>query len=408
MPTCRFCAAPLRDVVVDLGTSPLSNSYIPPNKYAAMEPFFPLTAWFCGECGLVQLEEFAAPCEIFSHYDYFSSYSDSWLRHARDYVQLMTNSYGIGRDSQVVEIASNDGYLLQYFVEQGVKALGIEPAVNVAAAAMSKGIPTETAFFGKETAKDLVKRGFAADLALGNNVLAHVPDINDFVAGFAILLKPNGIMTVEFPHLLNLIRGLQFDTIYHEHFSYLSLHTVQQIFRRHGLTIFDVQELPTHGGSLRVFTCPAGAGREPREAVEAVLRHELAAELDRFSGFRGFAGAVEEIKYGLLEFLLRAKRSGKRVAAYGAAAKGNTLLNYAGIRRDLIFMAADRSPAKQGKFLPGSRIPVASPEELLASRPDYVLILPWNLREEIMGQLASVREWGGRFVTAVPRMEEWR
>lgn len=408
MAICRFCAAPLKDVVVDLGTSPLSNSYVPPGKLSEMEPFFPLKVWFCGGCGLVQLEEFATPGEIFSRYDYFSSYSDSWLRHARDYVQFMTEQYGIGRDSQVVEIASNDGYLLQYFLERGVKALGVEPAVNVAAVAKAKGIPTETAFFGRETAANLVKRGFAADLALGNNVLAHVPDINDFVAGFATLLKPGGIMTVEFPHLLNLIRGIQFDTIYHEHFSYLSLHTVQRIFRHHGLTVFDVRELPAHGGSLRVFAAPAGAGRAPTEAVETILRRELDARLDQFSGFRGFAGAAEEIKYGLLEFLLRAKRGGKRVAAYGAAAKGNTLLNYAGIHRDLIAMVADRSPAKQGKFLPGSRIPVASPEELLASRPDYVLILPWNLREEIMEQLAAVREWGGRFVTAVPRMEEWR
>ncbi len=408
MPTCRFCATPLRDVVADLGISPLSNSYVPPDKQTEMEPFFPLKAWFCGECGLVQLEEFATPGEIFSRYDYFSSYSDTWLRHAREYVDFMSGRYAVGRDSQVVEIASNDGYLLQYFVERGVRALGVEPAANVAAAAAAKGIPTETAFFGKKTAESLVERGFAADLALGNNVLAHVPDINDFVAGFATLLKPDGIMTVEFPHLLNLVRGLQFDTIYHEHFSYLSLYTVRRIFLSHGLLVFDVQELPTHGGSLRVFACPSGAGRKRTEAVDALLRRELDAGLDRFEGFRGFSAAVEEIKYGLLEFLIRARRAGRCVAAYGAAAKGNTLLNYAGIRGDLIAMVADRSPAKQGKLLPGSRIPVVAPEELLAARPDYVLILPWNLREEIMTQLAAVREWGGRFVTAVPRMEEWR
>ncbi len=407
MPTCRFCATHLQDIVADLGTSPLSNAYIPPDKAAAMEPFFPLVVWFCRECGLVQLEEFATPGEIFSQYDYFSSYSDSWLRHARDYARLMTSRYGIGQNSQVVEVASNDGYLLQYFIEQGVKALGIEPAANVADAARARGVPTETAFFGKATAEDLVRRGFAADLALGNNVLAHVPDINDFVAGFAALLKPTGIMTVEFPHLLNLVKGLQFDTIYHEHFSYLSLHTVQRIFRTHGLTVFDVQELPTHGGSLRVFACPEQAGRNMEKTGEALLQRERDAGLDTFAGFASFAGAVEELKYGFLEFLIRAKRTGKHVAAYGAAAKGNTLLNYAGVRRDLVSMVADRSPAKQGKFLPGSRIPVVSPEELLAARPDYVLILPWNLREEVMEQLAAVREWGGRFVTAVPRVEEW-
>jgi SAM-dependent methyltransferase len=408
MAVCRLCANPLRDVVVDLGASPLSNSYISPDNLMSMEPYFPLKAYFCKQCGLVQLEEFASPEDIFSQYDYFSSFSETWLRHARQYVEHMTERFSLNKNSQVVEIASNDGYLLQYFIERGIPSLGIEPAGNVAEAARAKGVPTENLFFGLETAKALKKRGFAADVALGNNVLAHVPDINDFAAGFAALLKPDGVMTVEFPHLLNLIRETQFDTIYHEHFSYLSLYTVRRILAKHGLRVFDVQELPTHGGSLRVFACLSASERSVSPAVDALLERESAARLDDIEGYMSFAPAAEEVKNSLLLFLIEAKRQSRKVAGYGAAAKGNTLLNYAGVRPDLVAVVADKNPGKQGKYLPGSRIPVVSPEEMLAGKPDYVLILPWNIREEIMEQLAGIREWGGKFITAVPSLKVWQ
>lgn len=407
MISCRFCGTVIDDVVVDLGTSPLSNSYVPKEKRMAMEPFFPLTAFFCPQCGLVQLDEFAPPQEIFSDYDYFSSYSETWLAHARDYVESMTADYELGPESQVVEIASNDGYLLQYFVQKGIPALGVEPAANVAKVAREKGVPTECMFFGENAAEKLKAKGYAADLALGNNVLAHVPDINDFVAGFATILKPWGIATVEFPHLLNLVQETQFDTIYHEHFSYLSLYAARRIFAAHGLTVFDVQELPTHGGSLRVFACPEKFGRPKSRAVTELLDRELAAGLDRFEGYADFAAAVQNVKMELLSFLIEARRQGKAVAGYGAAAKGNTLLNYAGVRSDLISMVADKNPNKQNKYLPGSRIPVVGPDEMLAVKPDYVIILPWNIREEIMQQLAGIREWGGKFVTAIPRLKVW-
>ena len=407
MAECRFCHCDLRDVVIDLGASPLSNAYIPSDRRMEMEPQYPLKVWFCPQCGLVQLEAFTSPEAIFSDYDYFSSYSDTWLAHAECYVTHMMRDYGIDRGSQVVEIASNDGYLLQYFVQRGVPVLGVEPATNVAEVARQRGVPTENAFFGEATARKLKSRGYAADLMLGNNVLAHVPDINDFVEGFHVLLKPEGFMTVEFPHLLNLIRQTQFDTIYHEHFSYLSLGTVRTIFAAHGLKVFHVEELPTHGGSLRVFACQAGQPRQVSDAVHDVLARERAAGLFDGSGYRAFAGAALTIKLDLLEFLIKACREGKKVCGYGAAAKGNTLLNYAGVRHDLIEAVADRSPQKQGKLLPGSRIPVVSPEAMLALRPDYVLILPWNLQEEIMAQLDGIRAWGGRFVTAVPRLRVW-
>ena len=407
MAECRFCHCDLRDVVIDLGASPLSNAYIPSDRRMEMEPQYPLKVWFCPQCGLVQLEAFTSPEAIFSDYDYFSSYSDTWLAHAECYVTHMMRDYGIDRGSQVVEIASNDGYLLQYFVQRGVPVLGVEPATNVAEVARQRGVPTENAFFGEATARKLKSRGYAADLMLGNNVLAHVPDINDFVEGFHVLLKPEGFMTVEFPHLLNLIRQTQFDTIYHEHFSYLSLGTVRTIFAAHGLKVFHVEELPTHGGSLRVFACQAGQPRQVSDAVHDVLARERAAGLFDGSGYRAFAGAALTIKLDLLEFLIKARREGKKVCGYGAAAKGNTLLNYAGVRHDLIEAVADRSPQKQGKLLPGSRIPVVSPEAMLALRPDYVLILPWNLQEEIMAQLDGIRAWGGRFVTTVPRLRVW-
>lgn len=407
MAECRFCGRVLHDVVIDLGASPLSNAYVPPERHMDMEPFYPLKVWFCPQCGLVQLEEFTSPDAIFSDYDYFSSYSDTWLAHAQRYVEHMTSDYDIGKDSQVVEIASNDGYLLQYFLQKGIRALGVEPAANVAAVAREKGVPTENAFFGENTARELKEKGYAADLMLGNNVLAHVPDINDFVEGFHVLLKPDGFMTVEFPHLLNLVRETQFDTIYHEHFSYLSLTTVQKIFASHGLQVFHVEELSTHGGSLRVFACREERPRAVSSMVENVLERERAAKLTDFSGYREFAGASLKIKLDLLEFLISARRENKKVCGYGAAAKGNTLLNYAGVRHDLIEAVADRNPHKQGKYLPGSRIPVLSPEKMLEQRPDYVLILPWNLKEEVMAQLAPIREWGGRFVTAIPELRVW-
>ena len=407
MAECRFCHRVLSDVVIDLGASPLSNSYVPPERHMDMEPFYPLKVWFCPQCGLVQLEEFTSPDAIFSDYDYFSSYSNTWLTHAERYVEHMTRDYGIGKGSQVVEIASNDGYLLQYFLERGVKALGVEPAVNVAAVAREKGIPTENAFLGKKNARELKEKGYAADLMLGNNVLAHVPDINDFVEGFRILLKPKGFMTVEFPHLLNLVRETQFDTLYHEHFSYLSLSTVKRIFAAHGLQVFHVEELPTHGGSLRVFACREECPRPASSIVEDILHREKTAGLTDFSGYQNLASASLTIKLDLLDFLVSTRRKNKKVWGYGAAAKGNTLLNYAGVRHDLIEAVADRNPHKQGKYLPGSRIPVISPEKMLEQRPDYVLILPWNLKEEIMTQLAPIREWGGRFVTAIPELRVW-
>ncbi|MCD8140582.1 MAG: class I SAM-dependent methyltransferase [Planctomycetaceae bacterium] len=408
MAQCRFCSLRLEYEVIDLGVSPLSNSYITPEKYMAMEPCFPLLVYFCDQCGLVQLEEFAAPETIFGDYDYFSSYSESWLRHARDYVSAMTKKYALNQNSQVVEVASNDGYLLQYFVKQGVKVLGIEPAANVAQVARERGVTTETVFFGQKTAEGLSRRGFGADLLVANNVLAHVPDINDFVAGFAAMLKPNGVLTVEFPHLLNMIRLTQFDTIYHEHFSYLSLHTVRQIFAAHGLTVFNVEELPTHGGSLRVYASLKGAGRKEEISVAAILAKESAAHLDVRQGYDGFAEKSYAIKNDLLEFLLRAVRDGKRVTAYGAAAKGNTLLNFAGIRRDLVTMVADRNPGKQGKFLPGSRIPVVPPDQLVAAQPDYIIILPWNLKDEIAEQLSPQLGERTELVTAIPELRVWR
>ena len=407
MANCRFCHYRLHDVVIDLGSSPLSNAYIPPERSMAMEPHYPLKVWFCPQCGLVQLEAFTSPDDIFSEYDYFSSYSDTWLEHAARYVDHMICDYGVNSNSQVVEIASNDGYLLQYFLQRGIPSLGVEPAANVAQVARERGVPTKNAFFGADTARALKARGYAADLMLGNNVLAHVPDINDFVEGFHILLKPDGFMTVEFPHLLHLIREVQFDTIYHEHFSYLSLGTVRTIFAAHGLEVFHVEELPTHGGSLRVFACQAACPRTVSAAVQDVLNRERAAGLWDGSGYHTFARAALDAKLDLLDFLIGACRSGKKVCGYGAAAKGNTLLNYAGVRQDLIAAVADRSPHKQGKLLPGSRIPVVSPEAMLELRPDYVLVLPWNLKEEIMRQLEGIRAWGGRFVTAVPQLKVW-
>ena len=410
-PACRFCRSPLRHTFVDLGMSPLANSYLAPERCEAPETFYPLHARVCEECLLVQVEEFEAPGEIFGDYAYFSSYSDSWLRHARAYTEAMVDRFGFGAASQVVEIASNDGYLLQYFAARGIPVLGVEPAANVAAVAVGRGIPSLVKFFGATTARELVESGHAADLLLGNNVLAHVPDLNDFVAGMAIALKPGGVLTMEFPHLLRLIEESQFDTIYHEHFSYFSFLTVRRVFAAHGLTLFDVEELPTHGGSLRIFGCHAaeagGAERAPTERVAALELKERHAGLDRIETYTAFGARAEATKRRLLAFLIAAKDAGRAVVGYGAPAKGNTLLNYCGVRGDFLDYTVDRSPHKQGQFLPGTHIPIFGPERIRETRPDYVLILPWNLREEIMAQTQFIGEWGGRFVTPIPEPRIW-
>jgi len=398
---CRFCAAPLELSFADLGMSPPSNSYLEAEDLNRMERFYPLHAWVCTKCFLVQLEEFETPEQIFSDYAYFSSYSESWLAHARAYVEKVSRRFGLGRSSFAVEIASNDGYLLQYFVERGVPVLGIEPAANVAAVAEKKGVPTLVKFFGTATAKEL---GRQADLVLGNNVLAHVPDLNDFVRGIATLLKPTGVATLEFPHLLRLIQENQFDTIYHEHFSYLSFATAERVFAKHGMTLFDVEELPTHGGSLRIYAKLASNGSLPVSAKVAELRErEQAAGLEKGETYRSFAENVRTVKRSLLKFLIGAREAGKRVVGYGAPAKGNTLLNYCGVRTDLLEYTVDRSPHKQGRFLPGVHIPIHAPERIAETKPDYVLILPWNLTDEITAQMAHVRSWGGRFVVPIPQ-----
>jgi SAM-dependent methyltransferase len=404
-PACQGCGAALVRTLVDLGEQPLANSYIPPDRAAEPEALYPLHARVCDRCLLVQVDSVVPPETIFDEgYAYYSSFSESWLAHCRLYAERMRERFGLNRDSLVVEIASNDGYMLQYFVAAGVPVLGIEPAAGVAAAAEAKGVPTVRNFFGRETATRLAREGRAADLLAAKNVLAHVPDINDFVAGIPILLKPDGIFTVEFPHLLNLIRETQFDTIYHEHFTYLSLLAVEKIFTRHGLNIFDVERLPTHGGSLRVFAARDEAGRAAGDGVGAVLDAERAAGLDRPEGYAGFEARVRRIRSDLLDFLGQVRDEGRSVAAYGAAAKGNTLLNYCGVTRDQIDFVVDRNPAKQRTLLPGSRIPVRDPAALDEERPDYLLILPWNLRDEIVAQNAAFREQGGRFVTAIPRL----
>ena len=400
---CRFCGATLAHTFVDLGMSPLCESYVPADKLDQMEPFYPLCVRVCDRCFLVQVREYVRAEDIYSHYAYFSSYSDSWLEHARRYVEAMIERFGLGPQSQVVEVASNDGYLLQYFVDRQVPVLGIEPAANVAEVARQKGIPTLVKFFGRETAGELIAEGHRADLLLGNNVLAHVPDLNGFVAGLKLLLAPDGTITMEFPHLMRLVEGNQFDTIYHEHFSYLSLLVVQRVFSAQGLVIFDVEELSTHGGSLRVYARHARDASKPVEpAVDELCGRELAAGYGRIETYLSFNERVAETKRRLLEFLITARREGKRVAGYGAPGKGNTLLNYCGIRTDLLEYTVDRSPHKQGKFLPGTHIPILSPEVIAETRPDYVLILPWNLKDEIIEQLSYVRRWGGRFVVPIP------
>lgn len=403
-PICRFCGAALALSFADLGMTPPSNSYLKAENLNRMERFYPLHAWVCDQCFLVQLEEFETPQQIFSdEYAYFSSYSESWLAHCKAYTELMKRRFGLGRQSFVVEIASNDGYLLQYFVAQGVPVLGIEPAANVAAAAEKKGVRTVVKFFGSRTAGELAAQGRKADLLLGNNVLAHVPDLNDFVRGIALMLKPSGVATLEFPHLLRLMQENQFDTIYHEHFSYLSFLVAERIFAAHGLTVFDVDELPTHGGSLRIYTRHAANGSLPvTGAVVELRQRERAAGMERVETYRSFAEQVRATKRSLLKFLIGAKEQGKRVVGYGAPAKGTTLLNYCGVRSDLLEFTVDRSPHKQGRFLPGVHIPIRPPEAIAQARPDYVLILPWNLKDEIVAQMAGISAWGGRFVVPIP------
>ncbi|MEZ5795733.1 methyltransferase domain-containing protein [Albidovulum sp.] len=402
-PLCRHCGAPLTLSLVDLGVSAVSNSYVPLDKAAAPEPKFPLSAAVCETCWLVQLGHDVPADEIFTgDYAYFSSFSESWLAHSRAFAIDMIARLGLGPQSFVIEIASNDGYLLKSFVEKGIPVLGIEPSGSVAAAAEKIGVPTRVEFFGKTLARELRAEGLAPDLVCSANVLAHVPKIDDFVAGVAEILTGDAVYTVEFPHLLRMIEEVQFDTIYHEHYSYLSLLAVEKIFAAHGLRVFDVEELTTHGGSLRVFACLAGAGHREGARVAKVRADEAAARLDRPEGYAGFAERVEAVRDGLLRFLRQARAEGKTVVAYGAAAKGNTLLNYCGIGPDLVSFCVDRNPAKQNTLLPGSHIPVHAVEKLRDRAPDFVLILPWNLKAEVIRQLADLRDGGTRFVTAVP------
>ncbi len=402
---CRFCQTPLRDVFADLGSSPLANSYLPPERLAAMEPFYPLRALVCRRCFLVQLEEFEPPERIFSDYAYFSSYSKSWLEHCERYVAQISRALRLGEHSQVVEVASNDGYLLQYFRELGIPVLGVEPAANVAAVATGRGVPTVVEFFGRATARELATES-RADLLIANNVLAHVPDINDFVGGVAILLAPDGVVTMEFPHLLRLVAEKQWDTIYHEHFSYLSFLTVSRLFAAHGLRLFDVEELPTHGGSLRIYGCHAdAAGKPDSERALRLRERERAAGYERLGTYTDYAANVAADKRQILSFLIALKNQGLRIVGYGAPAKGNTLLNACGVRGDFLDYTVDASPHKQGRFLPGSRLPIRSPQALREDRPDVVLILPWNLREEIVREHAYIREWGARFAARAGRLE---
>ncbi|WP_413987760.1 methyltransferase domain-containing protein [Labrys okinawensis] len=404
VPNCRFCATPLTTTLCDLGSMPLANDYrLPDDKNP--ERSFPLHARVCPSCLLVQVDDSVPPDAIFSDYAYFSSYSDSWVAHAKRYAEAMIGRFHLGPDSLVVEIASNDGYLLQHFKAAGVPVLGVEPAANVAETARAKGIDTEVAFFGVETARRLVAEGKRADLMTANNVLAHVPDIRDFVGGFATLLKPEGVVTFEFPHVLNLIEKVQFDTIYHEHFSYLSLVTVEKVFASVGLKAIDVEELPTHGGSLRLYAAPASSSHQPSARLDALRAKEHAAGLDTLAGYEGFADKVAEVKRGFLAFLAEAKATNKKIAAYGAAAKGNTFLNFCGATPADIVAVFDRSLAKQGRLLPGSQIPIHSPDKISEIAPDYLVILPWNIAEEVMEQTRPLMPAGSLFVTAVPQIK---
>lgn len=403
---CRFCHTPYHHTFVDLGMSPLCESYVSAEMVNQMEPFYPLHVFVCTECFLVQLEEFVSREHIFTEYAYFSSYADSWLQHVKAYTDLMVERFGLNENSHVVEVASNDGYLLQYFVAKNIPSLGVEPAANVAKVAIEKGVPTRIEFFGVDCARQMVAEGLHADLIAGNNVLAQVPDLNDFVAGLKILLKPQGVITIEFPHLMCLVAENQFDTIYHEHFSYFSFITAEKIFAAHGLTLFDVEELPTHGGSLRIYARHTDDHSKEISARAIALRQrELDAGLMGMAYYASFAEQVKETKRKLLEFLIQARRAGKTVVGYGAPGKGNTLLNYCGIRTDFLDYTVDRNPYKQGKFLPGTHIPIYHPDKIKETRPDYVMILPWNFKDEIMQQVAYIREWGGQFVVPIPEVQ---
>lgn len=401
---CRFCGTTLTNSFCDLGMSPLSNSYLEASQLDKMERFYPLHAYVCENCFLVQLPEFESPENIFSDYAYFSSYSKSWLEHAKAYSEKMIDRFGYGENNKVIEVASNDGYLLQYFKEKGIPVLGIEPAENVAKVAQDAGIDTVVKFFGADTAKELVSEGVQADLLAGNNVFAHVPDINDFTEGLSILLSPQGVITLEFPHLLRLIEQVQFDTIYHEHFSYLSLITVKKIFDQYNLVIFDVDELPTHGGSIRIYACHKD-NKQVSSNVSAVEEREKSAGLDKIKTYSVFSERVKEIKRNILDALIQIKRQGKSIVGYGAAAKGNTLLNYCGIGNDFIDYTVDISPHKQNHYLPGTHIPVYHPDKIKQTKPDYLLILPWNIKREILEQTSFISEWNGKHIIPIPEVE---
>ncbi len=402
---CRFCNNSLKYTLVDLGVSPFANNYISAEQTHQMEPFYPLRAYVCEQCYLVQLPVFQSSEEIFSNYAYFSSFSDSWLQHAKAYTELMIDRFGFGTENQVIEIASNDGYLLQYFKEKGIPVLGIEPAKNVAQAAQKAGIQTLEKFFDFQTAKELAQEGKYADLLIGNNVLAHVPDVNDFVKGMKVILEPHGVITMEFPHLMRLMAENQFDTIYHEHFSYFSFTIVNKLFGQHGLNIFDVDELTSHGGSLRIYARHAeDLSTDINKSVKALLEREAAEGFENLELYLSFNQKVQSTKRAILDFMVRTKNEGKTIVGYGAPAKGNTLLNYCGIRTDFMEYTVDRSPHKQGYFLPGTHIPIHHPEKIKETRPDYVVILPWNLKDEIMHQMAYISDWNGKFVTLIPEV----
>ncbi len=407
--TCRFCKSPLNKTFVDLGLSPIANAMIPQNQPDQPEMFYSLHTYICESCLLVQLPNTIQRDVIFNdEYTYFSSFSDSWLAHAKKYVEMMKERFSFTKESLVIELASNDGYLLQYFKENNIPVLGVDPSANVAEVAIKKGIPTEICFFGVETANKLKNKGKMADLIIANNVLAHVPDLNDFVEGIHLVLKPTGIATIEFPHLMNLIMHNEFDTIYHEHYSYYSLLTVQKVFAAHKLTIFDVEELSTHGGSLRLFVKQTENNTiAVQNSVNNLIAKEKKAGLDKVETYAAYEKQVKKVKQDLLQFVIETKKSGKSIVGYGAPAKGNTLLNYCGIRTDFIDYTVDRSPHKQNHLLPGTRIPVYAPEQIRTTKPDYILILPWNLKEEITQQLSFIREWNGQFVAAIPELKVW-
>ena len=404
---CRSCGTPLRFSMVDLGSSPPCQNVVQPSDLGRGEVFYPLHAFVCHECSLVQIDEVVPPESIFEgEYAYFSSYSDSWVAHAERYVEDVAERFGLGPDSLMVEIASNDGYLLQHAVARGIPCLGVEPAANVAEAARERGVPTRVAFFGLEEARAMRAEGIRADMIAANNVLAHTPHLNSFVAGLEVVLADDGVVTVEFPHLVQLVENKQFDTIYHEHFSYFSFMAAQRVFARHGLTLFDVEELPTHGGSLRIYARhDADTSKPVTDRAHALEAAEQAWGVDRLETYAAFAEQVRETKRGLLDFLISARRDGKTIAGYGAPGKGNTLLNYCGIRTDLVDYTVDRNPYKQGTYTPGARLPVHDPSKIAETRPDYVLILPWNLRDEISAQMSEIRAWGGQFVVPIPRVE---